>query len=369
MSNRNRFTRFVLLAVLAPAILSSPAVADDSPSAATIDFHIPAQPAPDALNQYAEQAQIQVMFAYNDVKDVHVNAVDGRMEPEAALNLLLEETGLEASFGANNTATVRPVAIMASAAPASVVPPQSAEPGAVASTNRQELASNSASIGIGNIEGTVSLPGGTRLQGVSVSLAGSQQRTFTDSRGQYLLRNVSAGVREIVFRYPMAADVRQTIEVEPGQTVTLDIVLDSASDSDKVLEEIVVLGDGRSMSLLSERSYVGKKSVVTSTKIGQFPDLNAAEAASRLPGVNIDTTDRGEGRFVSIRGAPPTFNRVKVNGMMLGSPELNGMSIPLDVFPAGQIAEIQVTKSVLPSEDANSVGGEINLTLPTAFGK
>jgi TonB-dependent receptor len=354
-----------MFALLGPFLSSASA---EEPSE-LVDFHIPSQSAASGLNLYAEQAQMQVLFAYSAVKGVETNAVDGRLVRDEALDLLLAETGLVASYGAHRTATVRPLATVASTSATQVGTSQTSESAGNAAVAAGSLSDSDSARGTGAVAGTVALPGGTLLQGVAVGIAGSNTRTYTDNRGRYELRNVPAGVREVVFQYPLAADVTMSVEVQADETIILDAVLDSASDAGRTLEEVIVVGDGRSLSLLAERSYVGKKSVITSTKIGQFPDLNAAEAASRLPGVNIDTTDRGEGRFVSIRGAPPTFNRVKVNGMMIGSPELNGMSVPLDVFPAGQIAEIQVTKSVLPSEDANSVGGEINLSLPTAFGK
>jgi TonB-dependent receptor len=221
----------------------------------------------------------------------------------------------------------------------------------------------------GEISGIVRIENVMSLQGVGVSISGSSARTFTDSNGRYILRNVPIGKKEIVFSYPMAKNVIESVDLKSDERVQIDVNLIAIEGQNKTLDEIIVTGDGRQMSLYAERASIGKKSIVASSKIGKFPDINAAEAVSRLPGVYMDLADHGEGRFVSVRGANPSFNRIKLNGMSLGSPELNGLSLPLDVFPAGQIAEIQVTKSTLPSEDANSIGGEINLISPTAFDK
>src|SRR5262245_60478972 len=47
--------------------------------------------------------------------------------------------------------------------------------------------------------------------------------------------------------------------------------------------------------------------VISSDKMGTFPDLNAAEALGRLPGISV-IKEAGEGRFISIRGARPQYN-------------------------------------------------------------
>ncbi len=132
------------------------------------------------------------------------------------------------------------------------------------------------------------------------------------------------------------------------------------------VDQIVVIGE-RTLGLQLERDSVNKKSVIETEDANDLPDINAAEAIQRLPGVYIDE-DRGEGRFVSIRGANSTFNQVTLNGLQLGSPESNGLSVPLDVFPPGALARIEVTKSTTPSLPANSVGGSIQLTTPTILG-
>ena len=133
-----------------------------------------------------------------------------------------------------------------------------------------------------------------------------------------------------------------------------------------IVDEVIVIGE-RSLGLQRERAAVNKKSVLESETASDLPDINAAEAIQRLPGVYIDE-DRGEGRFVSIRGANSTFNQVTLNGLQLGSPESNGLSVPLDVFPPGALAAIQVTKSTTPSQSAASVGGAIELTTPSILG-
>ncbi len=216
----------------------------------------------------------------------------------------------------------------------------------------------------GRIAGVVTRSGSGFVEGVLVRIQGTDIEAYTDSNGRFALRGVEPGEYKLEFKYFGFDDLVKDVAVAPGESVELSATLGEGLVLEE--EDLVVIGD-RTLALNAERAFVGKKSVVLAEKIGQFPDFNAAEALQRLTGVHVDN-DRGEGRFVSIRGAPSSFNRVKLNGLSLGSPESNGLGVPLDVFPASQLAKIEVTKSATPAQDANSIGGEINLSFPTAFG-
>ena len=224
-----------------------------------------------------------------------------------------------------------------------------------------------ASAATGRLEGVVigSEDAGL-LEGARVEIAGTRFNTFSNAQGYFVFRNVPAGTYEVHFNFVGAPPAVREVEVRAEETSTLSVEL-TIADASGFSEEIVVVASAKSKALNVEIAAVEKVSVISADKAGTFPDVNAAEAVQRLPGLYMDN-DRGEGRFVSVRGAPASFNRVKLNGMSLGSPESNGLSVPLDVFPAAQLSQIEVTKSVLPSQDANSVGGEINLITPTAFG-
>ncbi len=64
--------------------------------AAPVDFDVPAQPAPAALLAFSQQARVEVLFSYDELRPVTANAVQGKFEPEDALNRLLRNTGFAA---------------------------------------------------------------------------------------------------------------------------------------------------------------------------------------------------------------------------------------------------------------------------------
>ncbi|HEX5344684.1 MAG TPA: TonB-dependent receptor [Duganella sp.] len=107
-------------------------------------------------------------------------------------------------------------------------------------------------------------------------------------------------------------------------------------------------------------------SVISSDDIGGLPDKNAAEALARLPGVAVQR-DQGEGRYVSVRGLGPDLNAVTINGALVPSPESGRRAVALDVLPAGLIRSLEVSKTLTPDHDANSLGGTVEVKTLTGF--
>jgi len=107
-------------------------------------------------------------------------------------------------------------------------------------------------------------------------------------------------------------------------------------------------------------------SALSSDDIGNLPDKNAAEALARLPGVSVQR-DQGEGRYVTVRGLGPDMNAVTINGALVPSPEASRRAVALDVLPAGLIRSLEVSKTLTPDMDANSLGGTVEVKTLSAF--
>ncbi|MCD2515745.1 TonB-dependent receptor [Massilia sp. G4R7] len=107
-------------------------------------------------------------------------------------------------------------------------------------------------------------------------------------------------------------------------------------------------------------------SVVSSDDIGHLPDKNAAEALARMPGVSVQR-DQGEGRYVVVRGLDADYNSVTINGALVPSPEASRRAVALDVLPAGLVRSLEVSKSATPDQDANSLGGSVEVKTLSAF--
>ncbi len=141
--------------------------------------------------------------------------------------------------------------------------------------------------------------------------------------------------------------------------------------SSSLLPEAVISGNFPVylQALEQQRSANGIVSVLNLDLPGRFPDLNPAEALQRLPGIVVERS-QGEGRFVHIRGADPSFTTVQVNGEQIVTPEANHRFLQFDLLPIDQLKSVEVWKTNRPDQDGDAIGGSINmLTRKPAAGK
>ncbi len=134
------------------------------------------------------------------------------------------------------------------------------------------------------------------------------------------------------------------------------------------VEGVVVSGQASSLrkSLKMQAQADNIVSAVVADDIGALPDVNAAEALARLPGVAVQR-DQGEGRYVVVRGLGPDMNTVTINGSLVPSPEASRRGVSMDVLPSGLIRSLEVIKSLTPDMDANSLGGTVDVKTLSAF--
>lgn len=144
-----------------------------------------------------------------------------------------------------------------------------------------------------------------------------------------------------------------------------DAAADAAADEG---DAIIVTGARQALRDAISEKLAAPNTVETlyANDVGKLPDQNVAEAIKRLPGLSV-ANDQGEGRYVIIRGIDPSLVNVALNGQTLPAPEPGARQVKLDDIPSAMIQAITVTKSLLPDQDANAIGGEVNIRTKTAF--
>lgn len=132
--------------------------------------------------------------------------------------------------------------------------------------------------------------------------------------------------------------------------------------------DVVVVGTarGEKKAIEAKREALNFTEALYANDVGKLPDQNVAEAVRRLPGLSV-ANDQGEGRYVIIRGVNPNLVNVVLNGLTLPAPEPDGRQVKLDDLPSALINSVIVTKSLTPDQDANAIGGEVNIRTLTAF--
>lgn len=121
----------------------------------------------------------------------------------------------------------------------------------------------------------------------------------------------------------------------------------------------------RAQAKAAEHAAVNKIIVQPQSEILKYPDVNVAQALSRLPGISLET-DTGEGRFIDIRGLDAdlnatTFDGVRIPPSNLSSPTGGGRAVAYDVLPTALVGGIEVSETLRPEDDAEGLGGLVNL--------
>lgn len=219
----------------------------------------------------------------------------------------------------------------------------------------------------GSIAGRVANQSGGALPGAQAVIRSLDVRTSTNAQGEFTLQSVPAGTYDLQIEYLGYHAVTQPVTVVVGQRTTVTVVLvPTLVVSEAVTVSETPIRDGQARALNQQRSADNIGNVVSADAVGRFPDPNIAEALQRTPGIAIQR-DQGEGRYINVRGAPAEFSQVAINGVSLPAPDPTTRAMDLDTIPSDIISQIEVSKSLRPDLDADSIAGAVNIVTRSPF--
>lgn len=197
------------------------------------------------------------------------------------------------------------------------------------------------------------------LPGAEVSIDNQNWRITTDLDGKYRIHGIDPGKHTLVVTYLGFIPYSRDIIVKDGEETICEIVM---KENSTLLDEVVVTGvfSEQRQAVNRQRSNMNITNVISSEQSGKFPDSNIGDALKRISGINVQY-DQGEARFGQIRGTAADLTSVTVNGSRLPSAEGETRSVQLDLIPTDMIQTIEVNKVVMPDQDADAIGGSINL--------
>ena len=220
------------------------------------------------------------------------------------------------------------------------------------------------------IAGQVADETGGVLPGVAVTIrnekTGGVRMVTTDARGEFAAGQLAPGSYTLIAALPGFQTLeRAGIDVGSGQTTRVSLALRvSAGDS------VTVRGTALNFasSIAGKRSADGVVDMFNADEIGRLPDKNIGETLNRLPGVSM-LLEKGEGRFIQIRGISPRLNNVTINGIALGNGETEsgGRLVPHDVVGGELLSSVQVLKTPTPDMEGQGIGGTLNLVTKKPF--
>ncbi len=188
--------------------------------------------------------------------------------------------------------------------------------------------------------------------------------TSSEIDGSYVLKNIPVGTHTFVYSY-LGYEIReQEVTIEENKTVMVNAVLGAVNyDGAEILVTAQALGQAKAIHEQINSESIAN--IVSAARIQELPDVNAAEAIARLPGIAINRSG-GEGQKVVIRGMSPKFAAITVNGIRLPSNSSSDRSVDLSLISPELLDGIEVFKSPMPDMDAESIGGTVNLRLRKA---
>jgi len=222
----------------------------------------------------------------------------------------------------------------------------------------------------GNLSGHILRPRDSQpMADVRVQVVETGAKTQTNALGEYSFSDLAPGVYTLAVTPSGAAPIQRKVTVAAGKATQQDITVGPEMNA---LESIVVLAQRTSETVAREAQFEAPNiiDIATYEEIRKLPDVSVAEAVRRIPGISLET-DEGEGRYVNCRGLDADLNSTTFGGLRLpptnnASPFGGYRAVTLDSIPIGLVGAITVTKSNLPSQDAEALGCTIEITPKTA---
>ncbi|MFD0699092.1 TonB-dependent receptor [Myroides pelagicus] len=204
------------------------------------------------------------------------------------------------------------------------------------------------------ISGIVKDTNGNRIDYATVSLSGSQKyNSLTSANGHYKMKLRKPGTYTLVVQHISYYTKSITIDVDTGQSVKQDIVLEASTS---YLDDLV-LQVKKPIEKVRETAY---NVVAVDAKPLHNTSLDVAGALDRVSGVKV-RRDGGEGASYSF--SMNGFSGKHVRFFLDGVPmEGFGSEFNINNLPITLIDRIEVYKGVVPIEfGSDALGGVINI--------
>jgi TonB-dependent receptor len=218
----------------------------------------------------------------------------------------------------------------------------------------------------GKISGTVvdastedPLPGANVVVGENNPIGAA-----TNIQGEFLISGVPAGEQIMNVTYIGYKPFTQTVNVKEGEIINVNIAMENRSLRG---EDVIITAQvrGQTEAINQQISAKTVTNVVSSSKIRELPEANAAEAVGRLPGVSLERHG-GEGTKVLIRGMGAKYTKVQIDGVNMTATGSADRSSDLSMISPYMLAGIELTKSVMANQEATATGGIVNFRIKKA---
>lgn len=121
--------------------------------------------------------------------------------------------------------------------------------------------------------------------------------------------------------------------------------------------EITGIRNALTSSMTEKRQASQVQDSISATDIGEFSDANIAEALQRVPGIQIGSSDSGEGDSVALRGLRQTLSLVDGRTVFTGGTR----NVNYSDIPSEAMKRVDVTKSAMAKQIEGGISGNIDM--------
>jgi TonB-dependent receptor len=196
------------------------------------------------------------------------------------------------------------------------------------------------------------------LPGLPVEVAGGET-VYTDVDGRYVL-DLAPGTYELKVSMDGYETKTIKVDVDSGSRaidVNVGLVMARFAETVTVTAAAVDAATSSAEAQIADR----KSAAVITDNLGsqdmkKNADSDAAAAMGRVTGLSVV-----DNQYVFVRGLGERYSNTTLAGSTLPTTEPDKKVVPLDLFPAGLLDSVQVSKSYSPDRSAEFAGGLVQI--------
>jgi TonB-dependent receptor len=202
------------------------------------------------------------------------------------------------------------------------------------------------------------------LIGVSITIQGTSLGAATDMDGWFVIFRVPERAFDVKISCIGYDPLIKKIDFSTAKEISRKFQLKPAVIEG---EEVIVTGQARGQQAAINQQLAASTlvNVVSTEKIQELPDANAAEAIGRLSGVALQRSG-GEAKQIILRGMSAGFSSVTIDGVKIPATDADSRSVDLSMMSQGSLTGIELYKALTPDKDADAIAGSVNLVTPNA---
>ncbi len=199
---------------------------------------------------------------------------------------------------------------------------------------------------------------GSTLHGVAIEIQPGGATVQSDLDGLFALE-VPAGEYSILARKPGYINATvQNIKIKAGEETWQQVpITPTAGVSHEIVEVVAEAEKASTAALLSERKSLGALTdSIGSQEMALIGGSDGASVMQSVTGVSVV-----EDKYVFVRGLGERYSATQLNGSEIPSTQPDKKVVPMDLFPANLLENIQTEKSYSPDQPGEFAGGIVKV--------